>query len=281
MATGTLTPQATASKPSPAKAPPPLSAHPFIGILGVFVGAGTATLNSRLIGVGLPDLRGALGLGFDEAAWIPSALNMAMMFSGVFCVFLNGLLGPRRILLPCAAVFMLASLALPFSHTPAVLFTLLVIAGLASGTFYSLTLTFALVALPRRLVIWGIAAYAADIVFSTNIGAALEGWYLEHASWHWIFWNAAIFMPLMMLCIYLGIPRHNVPPGPKPSWRGFTYFSFGFALLYGAIDQGERLDWLHSGVIVGLFASGSLLVVATFIRRMRQPNPIACIPYKR
>jgi len=39
-----------------------------------------------------------------------------------------------------------------------------------------------LVALPRRLVIWGIAAYAADIVFSTNIAAALEGWYLEHAS---------------------------------------------------------------------------------------------------
>ena len=82
-------------------------------------------------------------------------------------------------------------------------------------------------------------------------------------------------MPLMMLCIYLGIPRHNVPQGPKPSWRGFTYFSFGLALLYGALDQGERLDWLHSGLIVGLFASGSLLIIATFIRSMRQPNPIA------
>jgi MFS transporter, DHA2 family, multidrug resistance protein len=206
---------------------------------------------------------------------------MALMFSGVFCVFLNALLGPRRILLPCAAVFMLASLALPFSPTPAVLFTLVVIAGLASGTFYSLTLTFALVALPRRLVIWGIAAYAADIVFSTNIAAALEGWYLEHASWHWIFWNSAIFMPLMMVCIYLGILRRNVPPGPTPSWRGFTYFSFGFALLYGALDQGERLDWLHSGIIVGLLASGLFLIIATFIRRMRQQNPIANLAFVR
>ena len=59
------------------------------GILGVFLGAGLATLNARLVGVGLPDLRGALGFGFDEASWIPTALNMATMFSGVFVVLLE------------------------------------------------------------------------------------------------------------------------------------------------------------------------------------------------
>ena len=51
--------------------------------------SGIATLNARLVSVGLADLRGALGLGFDEASWIPTALNMATMFSGVFVVFLN------------------------------------------------------------------------------------------------------------------------------------------------------------------------------------------------
>jgi len=44
--------------------------------MGVFLGAGIATLNSRLISVGLPDLRGALSLDFDEASWIPTALSM-------------------------------------------------------------------------------------------------------------------------------------------------------------------------------------------------------------
>jgi DHA2 family multidrug resistance protein len=82
------------------KAAPQLTTHPYIGIVGVFLGAGIATLNARLVSVGLADLRGALGLGFDEASWIPTALNMATMFSGVFVVFLNVLYGPRRILLP-------------------------------------------------------------------------------------------------------------------------------------------------------------------------------------
>jgi hypothetical protein len=48
---------------------------------------------------------------------IPTALNMATMFSGWFRAFLNALYGPRRILLPAAAVFASASALLPFSPT--------------------------------------------------------------------------------------------------------------------------------------------------------------------
>jgi DHA2 family multidrug resistance protein len=243
-----------------------------VGIAGVFLGAGIATLNSRLISVGLADLRGALGLGFDEAAWIPTALNMAMMFSGVFIVFVNALYGPRKILLPAAAIFMAASVLLPFAPNLRVMLGLLVVAGLSSGTFYSLTLTFVLTALPKRLIIFGIAAYAADIVFVSNAASAIEGWYVEHLSWHWIFWNAAVFTPLMMICVYFGIPRRP-RADQRPNWRGFVYFSLGASLLYGALDQGERLDWLNSGVIVAMLAAGLFLVAAAGVRRMVQPNP--------
>jgi MFS transporter, DHA2 family, multidrug resistance protein len=272
-----------AAENTPTKAPPAapaqLSSHPYIGILGVFLGAGLASMNSRLVSVGLPDLRGANGFGFDEASWIPTVLDMALMFSGVFCVFLNVRFGPRRILLPCAAVFTIVSLLLPFSPNLWVMLLLQAIAGLSSGTFYSLTLTFALVALPKRLIIWGISAYAADIVFSSNIASALQGWYAEHLSWHWIFWNSAIFTPLMFICVYLGVPRRGLPPEPGPSWRGFAYFSLGFALLIGAFDQGERLYWMYSGVIVAMLVAGVFLLIATLIRRGHQANPFANLAF--
>ena len=229
-------------------------------------------MNSRLISVGLPDLRGALGLGFDEASWIPTALNMAMMFSGVFVVFLSALHGPRRILLPAAATFTVASVLLPLAPKYWVMLVLVVIAGIASGTFYSLTLTFVLTALPKRLIIFGIAAYAADIVFVSNFASAVQGWYAENLSWRWIFWNAALFTPLMMLCIYFGIPQRP-SVGAGPSWRGLIHFSLGFSLLYGALDQGERLDWLNSGVIVAMFAAGIFLLTAAVVRRIVEPNP--------
>src|SRR5215471_13218325 len=190
--------------------------NPYIGILGVFLGAGVATLNSRLLSVGLADLRGALGFSFDDASWLPTALNMATMFSGVFVVFLNAFWGPRRILLPMAAVFMVCSLVLPFAPGYQAMLLLLVIAGLSSGIFYSLTMTFVLTTLPRRFIIFGIAAYAAEIVFVSNIAALLEGWFIDQLSWHWIFWTAAVFSPVMMLCIYYGIPRRDSVE-PRPS----------------------------------------------------------------
>src|ERR1700761_8955940 len=107
---------------SPAKpVPPPSTTNPYIGILAVFLGAGLATLTSRLISVGLPDLRGALGISFDDASWLPTAFNMATMFSGVFVVFLNAFWGPRRILLPAAAIFMVASILRPSARNSPVL----------------------------------------------------------------------------------------------------------------------------------------------------------------
>jgi MFS transporter, DHA2 family, multidrug resistance protein len=263
---------------SESRAAPQLVTNPYIGIAGVFLGAGLATLNARLLSIGLPDLRGALGLGFDEASWIPTALNMAMMFSGVFVVFLNVLYGTRRILLPAAAIFALTSALLPFARNFWLLLGMIVIVGLASGTFYSLTLTFVLTALPKRLIIFGIAAYAADIVFLSNVASLVEGWYTEHLSWHWIFWNAAIFTPLMMICVYFGIPQRPLAD-VRPNWRGLVYFSLGLSLLYGAMDQGERLDWLNSGVIVAMLSAGIFLLAAALVRRIFYPNPTLSLSF--
>src|ERR1044072_3782420 len=248
----------------------------YVGTFGVFLGAGIATLNGRLISVGLPDLRGAMGLGIDEASWIPTAYNMALMFVGPFSVFVGGLLGARRVLLYSGLIFILCSILLPFSPNLKVMLCLQVISGLSSGTFYPLTLSYALRALPIRFVIYAIDAYSIDIVGATSIRTALEAWYIDHLSWHWVFWQSVVLTPLMMLCVYLAIPPQPPRSGPKPalSWRGFLYGSLALSLIYGALDQGERLDWLNSGVIVGLLLSGAFLLVVTVIRRWLSPNPL-------
>jgi len=253
-----------------------LDQNPYVGSVGVFLGAGIATLNGRVISVGLPDLRGAMGLGIDEASWIPTAYNMAQMFIGPFSVYVGALLGVRRVLLYSGIVFILCSILLPLSPNLRVILCLQVISGLSSGTFYPLTLAYALRALPMRFVIYAVGVYSIDILAATSIGTSLEGWYIEYLSWHWVFWQSVVLTPVMMLCIYLAIPPQPPRSGPKPaiSWRGFLYGSLALSLIYGALDQGERLDWLNSGVIVGLLLSAAFLLVVTVIRRWLSPNPL-------
>jgi DHA2 family multidrug resistance protein len=253
-----------------------LDQNPYVGTVGVFLGAGIATLNGRLINVGLPDLRGAMGLGIDEASWIPTSYNMALMFIGPFSVYLGGLLGARRVLLYSALIFILCSILLPFSPNLQVMLCLQVISGLSSGTFYPLTLSYALRALPVRFVIYAVGVYSIDIVGATSVATSLEGWYLEHLSWHWVFWQSVLLTALMMLCIYVAIPRQPRGSGPKPkiSWRGFLYGSLALSLIYGALDQGERLNWLNSGVIVALLLTAAFLHLVAVVRRWFSPNPL-------
>ena len=187
--------------------PAEVSSKPLLGILGVVTGAGVVTLTSRMISLGMPDFRGLHGFGYDESAWIGSAFDAGLMFIGPFTVYLGGLMGPRRILLTAAALFTVLLIFLPFAHSYSLVIAMALLGGLTSGTFYPLTLTFALRNIPLRYLPFTLALYATFVDGAVNIAPSLYGWYREHLSSNWMFWNSALITPLMMICIYYGIPE--------------------------------------------------------------------------
>jgi len=261
--------------------PAEVSTKPLLGILGVVTGAGVVTLTSRMISLGLPDFRGLHGLGYDESAWIGTAFDVGLMFIGPFTVYLGGLMGPRRILLTAAALFTVLFIFLPFVHSYTLVIALVLLGGLTSGTFYPLTLTFALRNIPLRYLPFTLALYATFVDGAVNITPSLYGWYRDHLSSNWMFWNSALITPVMMICIYYGIPKASTTKksGNSPSFAGFLYASAGLAMLLAACEQGERLDWWRSGVFNGLFAGGTFFLLCALIRRLRGPNRLVALAY--
>ena len=261
--------------------PSEISTRPLLGIIGVLIGAGLVTLTGRMLSLGMADLKGHVGISYDQGAWLDSAYNGALMFIGPFTVFLGGLLGPRRVLLFTAGLFTATCAFLPLIHSYSLLVTALIVAGLTSGTFYPLTLTYALRISPLRFLPITMAFYATFIDGAVNVAPSLYGWYRDHLSWHWMFWNSALIAPVMLICIYFGIPKAPArqKSGPAPSFVGFLYLSCGLALMFIALQQGQRLDWWRSGVFTGLFWSGAFLTLCALIRRLRGPNPLVALPY--
>jgi DHA2 family multidrug resistance protein len=255
--------------------------HPMVGIVAVLLGALTSVFTSRLLAVGLNDVAGAIGASSDSMTWVSTAYNASNMFIGPITVYLGGLLGARRVLLCSSVVFMLSELFSPIvAHDFRLFVFLQAIAGLSAGTYYPLTMTLIVRHLPMKFLHLGIAAYALDILASTHIATALEGWYMVNLSWHWVFWNALLITPLLMICLVIGIPKQPLPQrNPKLSFWGFLYASLGVTALYIALDQGERLDWLNSPVVVGLLAGFCILTVATLVRHSRQPNPMVNLKF--
>src|SRR6266852_6828486 len=94
--------------------PSEVSTWPLLGILGVVIGAGLVTLTGRMLTMGLADLKGHVGISYDNGAWLDSAYNASLMFIGPFSVYFGALLGPRRVLLFAAGLFTVTSIFLPF-----------------------------------------------------------------------------------------------------------------------------------------------------------------------
>ena len=80
-----------------------------------------------------------------------------------------------------------------------------------SRSFIPLTIIFILRHLPKRLLTCGIAIYAMNLRrIARTWRPRLEGFYLDHASWHWIDWQHCAMLPLMFFCIFFGVPKENI-----------------------------------------------------------------------
>src|SRR6202050_4120690 len=128
--------------------PSPPTSIPWLGLVAVLMGTFISTLNARLSTFGLADIRGAVGAGFDEGAWITTAQTVAQMFVLLTAVWMGAAFGPRRVLIWASLSFAVISLIIPYSESLPMLLALQFLGGLASGFFIPLTLSFVLLSMP-------------------------------------------------------------------------------------------------------------------------------------
>jgi len=248
---------------------------PWLGLVAVLFGAIATTLTSRLTSQGLADIRGALGAGFDEGAWITTAFTASQMFIGPVTVRLGRNFGARNVLLIGCALYGVSELLIPLAPNLDSVLALQVVAGLGSGTFIPLTPAFILLNLPQPLRPYGVAAYVMNIVLALNVAATFEGWYTEHAAWQWIFWQNAVVSVPLFACYWFGLPDIGFDRTQHQStnYRAALYGSVGFALIFIALDQGDRLDWFASNLIVWLFSIGVVFVGLFLLSMSAMPRP--------
>ncbi len=126
--------------------PVPPTTIPWLGLVAVLMGTFITTLNGRLSTYGLADIRGAVGAGFDEGAWITTAQTVARQCSSPPRRCWAPLLGPRRVLIGASIAFAVISLLIPYSANLPMLLVMQFLGGLASGFSIPLTaLSFILV----------------------------------------------------------------------------------------------------------------------------------------
>ena len=252
-----------------------IAPQPLFAVGAVLLGAFLANVDSRLTSVGLPDLRGAFSLGFDEGAWLSTAGIGSQIFIAPAVAWLATVFGLRRVLGIPSLVYALVSLVIPFVHDYATLIVLSIVHGLLLGTFVPATLMIIFRNLPIRWWLPAISIYAIRVGFALDTSTSLVGFYVEHWGWQWLYWQGVIIAPLMGLMVYLGTPQEPVNREllRDADWGGMLLLGTSVAMVYAGLDQGNRLDWLGSGTVIALLLGGGMLFVAFLINETlaRQP----------
>jgi MFS transporter, DHA2 family, multidrug resistance protein len=252
-----------------------IAPRPLFAVGAVLLGAYLANFDSRLTTVGLPDLRGAFSLSFDEGAWLSTAGIGSQIFVAPSVAWLATVFGLRRVLGISGLIFALISLIVPFVNDYRALISLSIVHGMLLGTFVPATLMIIFRNLPIRWWLPAIALYAIRVGFAFDSGPSLVGFYVEHWGWPWLYWQGAVIAPLMALMVYLGTPYEPVNREllTEADWGGMLLLGTSVSMIYAGLDQGNRLDWLESGTVIALLIGGGALFVVFLIHetRVRQP----------
>ena len=249
--------------------------RPLFAAGAVLLGAFLANFDSRLTTVGLPDLRGAFSLGFDEGAWLSTAGIGSQIFIAPAVAWLATVFGLRRVLGVPSLVYAVISFIIPLVHDFNALIALSIVHGLLLGTFVPATLMIVFRNLPIRWWLPAIAIYSIRVGFALDTSSSLVGFYVDHLGWQWLYWQGVVIAPLTGLMVYLGTPREAVNRDLRrdADWGGMLLLGASVSMIYAGLDQGNRLDWLGSGTVMALLASGGVLFVGFLINEslVRQP----------
>jgi DHA2 family multidrug resistance protein len=252
-----------------------IAPRPLFAVGAVLLGAFLANFDSRLTSVGLPDLRGAFSLGFDEGAWLSTAGIGSQIFVAPAVAWLATVFGMRRVLGIPSLVYALVSLVIPFVHDYPTLIALSIVHGMLLGTFVPATLMIILRNLPIKWWLPAISIYSIRVGFALDTSTSLVGFYVDHLGWQWLYWQGVAIAPLMALMIYLGTPSEPINRDllKHADWGGMLLLGSSVAMIYAGLDQGNRLDWLESGTVMALLLAGGALFIAFVINEMlvRQP----------
>ncbi|MDB5563666.1 MAG: Major facilitator superfamily 1, partial [Tardiphaga sp.] len=169
-----------------------ISHRPIFAVGAVLFGAFLANFDTRLFSIGLPDIRGAMSLSFDEGAWLSTAATASQIFIAPAVAWMATAFGLRRVLGIPALIYAVISLIIPLVRDYNVLMVLNIIHGLLLGTFVPATLLIIFRNLPMKWWLPAIAIYSIRVGFALNSGISLVGFYVDHIGWQWLFWQDVI-----------------------------------------------------------------------------------------
>jgi DHA2 family multidrug resistance protein len=240
--------------------------RPSLVAVALLMAAFLTAFDVRAMSIGLPDLRGAFGLSFDEGSWLSTFATAPQILVAPCVGWLIAVFGIKRVMIAPTFIYAAISILIPCFQSFEVLVALHAARAILLGIFVGATLLTAFRNLDSKYWIVALAFYVVRVPFSQNLGVYTAGSYSQTIGWQWLYWQGAIIAPAIGVLVWFGAKTvaTNRDLLRSADWGGMALFGTALTMLYVALDQGNRLDWFRSGFIVSMLTASAFLAL-TFV----------------
>ncbi|HUZ13876.1 MAG TPA: MDR family MFS transporter [Caulobacteraceae bacterium] len=231
------------------------------------------TLDSTIVNVALPHMRGSLGASQDQITWALTSYIIAAAIMTPLAGWLSLKIGRKPMLLGSIAAFTLASMACGIATNLPEMVLFRFIQGIAGASLMPLSQTVMLDLFPMRLIPQVMSVWSAAVIMGPILGPALGGWLTESFSWRWCFY---INLPVGILA-FTGLSTF-MSRDRGGQQRPFDFLGFGALVAFvGAfqlmMDRGPGQDWFDSAEIWTYAVIAMVGFYVFILQSMTSANP--------
>ena len=242
-------------------------------LTGLMTGMLLAALDQTIVSTALPTIVGDLG-GLQHLSWVVTAYLLASTASTPLYGKISDLYGRKPVFRFAIVVFLIGSALAGLSTQMWELIGARAIQGLGAGGLMALAFAIIGDVIPPRERGRYQGYFGAVFAVSSVAGPLLGGFFVEHLSWHWIFF---INIPLGIIAL---VVTDRALHGLKHIRREHSIDYLGAVLLVAGVStlllgmvNGGEAGWT-SPEIIGLLASGLALSVTFLWWETRATEPI-------
>jgi DHA2 family multidrug resistance protein len=250
-------------------------------VIAIAVTFGTlmAAIDTSIVNVALPHLRGTLSATVEEITWVSTGYVVASVIVMPLTAWLGARFGRKIVYLAGLVLFLVGSFACGAARTLPLLVFFRILQGLGAGALQPTEQAILRETFPPHQQGMAMGLYGFAIMIGPALGPTLGGYIVDNYSWPWIFYiNIPVgIVGLFMVWRVVHDPPYLVRSKGDVDYLGLALLVVGLAALQTLLEKGEQDDWFQSKLNVGYAGVAAVSLVMFVVHELVVDKPIVAL----
>lgn len=254
----------------------PPAVNKWLVTVTIMTGSLIAVIDTSIVNVAIPKIQAGFSASIDQVGAVATFYIISNVIVMPLTGYLSALLGRKQFYAGAIVLFTLASLLCGLAWNLESLVLFRIIQGLAGGALLPSAQAILLETFPKEEHGQAMGIFGLGVLVGPALGPVLGGYLTDTVGWRSIFTVNVLpgILATLMVLRFIQNPSYLKKPEGKFDWPGLATLVIGLATLQYALENGQRLGWLNSGLITFLTVVGVVNLAYLVRRELVTPNPV-------